>query len=316
MRRILVTGAGGFLGAELCRSLARENKVVAIVRRPVTSPVSSDIEYHNVGDISEVEDWTGVLGGVDTVVHLAARVHVMRESAEDPEREFRKVNVLTTVELARQAASAGVRRFIYISSIGVNGKETQNGAFTERDKVKPHSLYALSKYEAEEALWEIVHGSSMELVVIRPPLVYGANPSGNLLSLMRILKKRIPLPLASVKNERSLLALENLVDFMEVCIDHPNAKNELFLVADGEDVSTPELVRWLGEGMDKPAILLPFPVSLLKFGARVLGRANLQKQLCGSLRIDIAKARSRLNWQPRLGAKEALLRTGQSFREA
>ncbi|MGV8894794.1 MAG: UDP-glucose 4-epimerase family protein [Burkholderiaceae bacterium] len=285
MSKILVTGANGFVGSALCDSLRQQGMhVVAAVRRS-----TCDSEYE-IGDFSTSTDWKSALVGCNTVIHLAARVHVMNDKSTGPLAAFRVVNVDATLNLARQAAQSGVRRFIFISSIGVNGAETFSEPFSELSKPQPHSDYALSKFEAEEGLKDICAKSGMEFVIIRPPLVYGSNAPGNFRSLLKFVHKGFPLPLSLIKNHRSMVALENLMDFINVCIEHPQAANQIFLVADGEYASTPQLIRLLSEGIGKPARLFPVPVQVLALGASLLGKQNMYQQLCGSLQVDISKA--------------------------
>jgi nucleoside-diphosphate-sugar epimerase len=265
------------------------------------------IEKFPIGDIGPETKWNDALAGVDSVVHLAARAHIMNDEVADPLAEYRRVNVDGTRNLARQAAAAGVKRFIFISSIGVNGN-INTRPFTEDDTPNPAELYAQSKWEAEQGLWEIQRETGMELVIIRPPLVYGPSAPGNFGSLLKWVEKGIPLPLGAVHNRRSLVALDNLVDFIITCIDHPAAANQTFLVADGEDLSTTELLRRVGRAMGKPVRLIPVPMGLLQAGARLLGKQEMARRLCGSLQVDIAKARTMLSWKPPVAVDEGLRR--------
>jgi nucleoside-diphosphate-sugar epimerase len=241
-------------------------------------------------------------------MHCAARVHVMAESLADPLAEFRRVNVQGTLNLARQAAAAGVRRFVFVSSIGVNGAETFQQSFTSEDSVAPHSPYAVSKYEAELGLQALAAETGMEVVIIRPPLVYGPGAPGNFGSLMRWLKRGVPLPLGAIHNQRSLVALDNLVDLIVLCLTHPAAANQTFLVSDGEDVSTSELLRRMGQALDRPARLLPVPQSWLKLAAAMVGKSDVAQRLCGSLQVDISKTRRLLVWTPPISLDEGLRR--------
>ncbi len=268
-----------------------------------------------VEDINPSTDWSTALPGVDCVVHLAARVHVMHETATDALAAFRKVNVEGTLNLARQAADAGVRRFIFISSIKVNGEQTAPGqVFEADDQPMPQEPYGLSKWEAEQRLMELAEDSGMEVVIIRPPLVYGPGVKANLLSMMRWLAKGVPLPLGAIRNQRSLIALDNLIDFIRICIEHPAAANQVFLVADGEDLSTTELLMRFGDALGKPARLLPVPVWLLKVAAAMVGRRGIAQRLCGSLQVDISKARDLLGWTPPVSVDEALGETAREFK--
>ncbi len=269
-----------------------------------------------VPEIGGDTDWSGVVRGVTAIVHCAARVHVMNESETDPLSAFRRVNVQGTLQLARQAANSGVRRFIFISSIKVNGEATlPNAPFAATDRPAPIDPYGVSKMEAEQQLRELSSATGMEVVIIRPTLVYGPGVKANFLSMMRWLDKGVPLPLGSIDNRRSLVALDNLVSLILTCVDHPAAANETFLVSDGEDLSTSELLRRMALALDKPARLLPVPVWLLEATAALLGKRALSKRLCGSLQVDIGKTRSLLNWNPPLGVDEALSKVAKHYME-
>ena len=306
---VAVTGATGFLGAALVARLARDrNNVVACVRRD-DAAVPDGVQIVRVGNLSDYADWSGAVTGVDAVVHCAGRVHVMEDTATDPLAAFRAVNVDGTLNLARHAVNAGVKRFVFISSIGVNGSQTESGKpFSEAYQPKPHNDYALSKWEAERGLIRISDESELEVVIIRPPLVYGFNAPGNFGSLMRAVQRSWPLPLGAVHNQRSLIALDNLVDFIVTCITHPQAANQTFLVSDGQDLSTTELVRGMALAAGVPARLLPVPVWALQAGASLLGKGDAVQRLCGNLQVDISKARSLLGWVPPVSVEEGLRR--------
>lgn len=252
-----------------------------------------------------------LLMGCDVVVHLAGRAHLKDEIDTDPLSEYRLANVDVTLNLVRAAALAGVKRFVFISSVGVNGAETFGIPFMAEDAASPHSPYAISKYEAELGLKALTSQAEMEFVIIRPPLVYGPNAPGNFGSLMRWLKRGLPLPLGAVENKRSFVALENLVDLILVCSKHPSAANQTFLVSDGEDISTTDLLRRLGTAIGKPARLLPVPERWLAFGAQLLGKREMFQSLCGSLRVDISKTRTLLDWKPPVSVDEGLRRAAQ-----
>ena len=288
---ILVTGATGFVGLALCDNLESANYNV---RRSNQR-------------LSEL-DWSDSLAGVETVVHLAARVHIMQDKSTDPLEEFRAVNVKGTINLARQAALAGVNRFVFLSSIGVNGAVTElNRPFTSEDKLAPHSLYAISKHEAEIGLRDIAVKTGMQVVIIRPPLVYGVNAPGNFGSLIRILHRGIPLPLGlAYENRRSFVSLPNLIDFIITCINHPNAANETFLVSDGEDVSTADLLRKIAHAQNVPSRLLPVPLFILKWLAKVFGKSDIEQRLLGNLQVDITKNKMLLGWQPPFTLEQGL----------
>jgi nucleoside-diphosphate-sugar epimerase len=287
MKRILVTGSTGFIGSALMRRLdyARQFVVSAASRDCLFSPVS--------------------LSGIDTIVHLAARVHITEGPNSKTFMEFRRVNTEGTLNLARQAAAAGVKRFIFTSSVKVNG-EGKETPYRETDAPSPEDSYAVSKHEAEIGLREIAAKTQMEVVIIRPPLVYGAGVKANFHSLMRAVARGIPLPLAAIHNRRSFIALDNLVDFILTCIKHPAAAHETFLVSDGEDLSTADLIRKLARAMGRKPHLFSVPVSLLKGSAALLGKNDLARRLCSSLQIDITKARQTLAWNPPISVDEAL----------
>jgi len=299
---ILVTGANGFVGRRLVSVLTEYGY-------PVRCAVRADemADSVAVGDIGPDTDWSAALDNMECVVHTAARAHIMKDPAFDPLTEFRKVNTAGTLTLARQAAEAHVHRFVFISSIGVNGNQNTK-PFTEYDTPAPHDLYAISKFEAEEGLWEIQQDTGMEVVIIRPPLVYGLNAPGNFGSLVRLVEKGIPLPLGAIHNKRSLVALDNLVDLIVTCIDHPSAANQVFLAGDAEDVSTTELLRGVAKAMGKPARLIPVSAGILEFGATLLGKKAVAQRLLGSLQVDISKAREVLGWQPPISVYEGLRR--------
>jgi len=306
--KILVTGANGFIGTALCDFLRQHGAdVIAAVRQ------NAQKNECEVGSFSASMDWTHVLKGCKTIVHLAARAHVLDDEARDPLAEFRAINVDATLNLVRQAARIGIERFIFISSIGVNGAETFLKPFSELSTPQPYSNYALSKFEAEEGLKDICLHTGMEFVIIRPPLVYGHQAPGNFRSLLKLTSKGLPLPLKLVKNQRSIICLENLVSFIDLCIISKKAKNQIFLIADGTDVSTPMLIELLSEGMDKKAILFPVSMSILSLGARLIGRRHLYTQLCGSLQIDIAKAQDLLGWIPPVNISDGIRRAGQGY---
>lgn len=259
-------------------------------------------------------DWTPWLEQADCVVHLAARVHVMRDAATDPLAEFRATNTAGTLNLAEQAARSGVRRFIFLSSIKVNGEWTTSGhPFRADDSAQPADPYGISKREAEDGLRRIASLTGMEAVIIRPVLVYGPNVRGNFLSMLRWISRGIPLPLGGLRNRRSLVFLENLVDLVMTCIAHPAAANQTFLVSDGEDLSTTELLRRTALAMGKPSRLIPVPAGLLEAGAEVVGRRDLAQRLCRSLEVDIAKTRQMLDWSPPVGFDSGLAATVRHF---
>lgn len=313
--KILITGSKGFVGARLVSTLLEKTdySVVGGVRRG-GGRVSIREEYVPVGDISVDTDWSLALKGVGVVVHLAARAHITREKHLDPICEFRRVNVDAAVSLVKKSIACGVQRFVFVSSIGVNGSSTSGESFSEKSVGQPSADYARSKYEAEIKIWELAKKSNMELVVIRPPLVYAADAPGNFARLLRLVSLGVPLPLGSIENLRSMISLDNLVDFISVCIKNPAAANELFLISDGESLSTSEIVRLLARGMEKNAFLLPVPDLLLRCFAAAFGKTPMYTQLCKSLVIDSTKARNLLGWVAPYRADEMLVRAGRSFR--
>lgn len=314
MKTVLVSGATGFVGRALCSELVQREYGVRAVARYFSRSVDGHYELVKISSIESTTDWSSALHGVDAVVHLAARVHVMCDTATSPLTEFRRVNVEGTLQLARQAAVAGVRRFVYLSSIKVNGESTRlDQTFTAEDILAPQDPYGISKYEAEVGLRQLAKETDLEVVIIRPPLVYGPGVKANFLSMMRWLWCGIPLPLGAIHNKRSLVALDNLVDLIVTCLNHPAAANQTFLVSDGEDLSTTELLRRMGDALGKPTRLIPMPVSWLQFGATMLGCRDMAQRLCESLQVDIAKTREVLGWTPPVSVDEGLRRVAGEF---
>jgi UDP-glucose 4-epimerase len=308
---ILVTGATGFVGSALIKRLVADSparRLVVAVRK-ADLVWSEQVSVSLVGDLLADTDWSAALKGVQEVVHSAARVHVMADKSADPLAEFRRVNVDGTLNLARQAAVAGVRRFVFVSSVKVNGEATLQGqAFTERDAPAPQDPYGQSKHEAELSLRQLAADTGMEVVIIRPPLVYGPGVKANFAALMRAVQRGWPLPLGVVHNQRSLVALDNLVDLIVTCLHHPAAANETFLASDGQDLSTAELVRGMARAAGVPARLWPVPVWALQAAAGALGKGAAVQRLCGNLQVDISKARSLLGWVPPVTVAEGLRR--------
>ncbi|MCL7945105.1 SDR family oxidoreductase [Marinobacter sp. ATCH36] len=308
--KILITGATGFVGNRLVQCLSEEKlwPIVALTRNFIPVPFAS--QTVTVPELSSSAlNSTLDLGKVDVIVHLAARVHVMNDDAVDPLWEFRRTNVEGTCALAEQAARSGVKRFVFLSSIKVNGEFTKPGVpFTAKDALAPSDPYGQSKADAEEALFAIARKTRMEIVIIRPPLVYGPGVKGNFNNMAKLVKKGFPLPLGAIHNKRSLISLDNLVDLIITCIDHPAAANQVFLAADGEDLSTSDLLCRVAAAMGKPSRLIPFPAGLLQFGALLLGKRATAQRLLGSLQVDISKARNLLGWQPPLSVEEGLKR--------
>lgn len=314
-RRVLITGVGGFIGRNLAKEMAlRGWQVRGAVRKQSMLP--DGVEQVIVGEIDGQTNWDEALCDIDIVIHLAARVHVMRVTAPDPIKSFHRVNVEGSAQLARAAGRSEVRRLLYVSSAGVQGLQTLPGKpYSEIDLPRPHNAYTHSKLQAEQALMLESSESGLEVVIVRPPLVYGAGAPGNFEQMMSVLGKGIPLPLASVGNQRSLIYVGNLVDALLACATHPAAAGQTYLVSDGEDVSTPELLRQLGAAMEHPARLLPCPPALLKMAGRLTGKSAQVERLLGSLQIDSAKIRRELGWQPPYTLQQGLQETAEWYRE-
>ena len=305
--RVLVTGANGFIGRALYVKLERAgHHAVPCVRRASGMPGEK-----LVGELNGETCWSDALHGCETVVHLAARVHVLRERSSNPLAKFRAVNVDGSANLARRAAAAGVKRFVYLSTAKVHGESTEiDKPFSADDPPAPTDPYSISKWEAEQALWKIAQETGMELVIIRPPLVYGPGVKANFLAIVTSLRRGIPMPFASVtSNRRSLVDLDNLVDLIATCLVHPKAVNQTFLVCDGEDLSTADLLFRLNNAMGRPALLFHVPVAILKLGAIIVNRPDLYQRLCSSLCLDISKTNRLLDWKPPITVDEGLRRT-------
>lgn len=313
---ILVSGGTGFIGGALLKRLVnRADWRVAALVRHVDAALPAGVAAVALSPDQPFAP-TAYAGKVDVVVHCAARVHVMREEAGDPLAEFRRVNVEGTLNLARYAIQAGAKRFVFLSSIKVNGESTAPGQpFRADDVAAPVDPYAVSKLEAEQQLRALAEQSGLQVVIIRMPLVYGPGVKANFHALMRCLQVGIPLPFGAVANKRSLVALDNLVDLILICIEHPAAANQTFLAADGEDLSVAELARRLAGALHRPARLLPVPAALLRLGACALGRRAIYQRLCGSLQVDIGKTREVLGWHPPVGVDEGLRRAAEGFLE-
>lgn len=315
MTNILVTGSSGFVGKFLVRSLIQSNKYQKIyaLNRRYSHTLPEMVQQ--LAATSEAVFSTPIPSDIDVIIHLAGRAHILNDDVQNSLEQFRAVNVEGTLQLARQALETNVKRFIFISSIGVNGAVTNKKAFDESDHPQPHADYAISKLEAEEALKELFANTSTELVIIRPPLVYAADAPGNFARLLKLASTNLPLPFASLNNRRSFVALENLISFIETCIEHPEAKNELFLIADNEVLSTQQLVTSVRKGMGRKANLIYIPQFLMRLGAIFIGKGKLYEQLFLSLEIDASKARNLLNWTPPFNGSVALEKTGKIYLE-
>ncbi|WP_241086062.1 UDP-glucose 4-epimerase family protein [Candidatus Vondammii sp. HM_W22] len=311
---VLLTGATGFVGKALIAELASQDVGVVAAVRHLVQELPEDVLQVEIGDLFELES-AQALQGVDTVIHCAARAHVTKSYVADPLAEYRKVNVEGTLNLAGQIANAGIKRFVFISSIGVMGNNN-NKPFLESDTPNPQSAYAISKYEAEQGLLAIAKDTDMEVVIIRPPLVYGPNAPGNFARLLQWISKGVPLPLGSVYNQRSLVALDNLVNFIALCANHnktPKAVNEVFLISDNEDISTTELLYKVGSAFGKKPVLIPIPVGIMKCVARLIGKGDEANRLFGSLRVDSSKSRELLGWHPVISMDEQLKKTAETY---
>lgn len=308
-KSLFITGATGFVGRALLEKISDcADKDITVATR-IKAPTFLQYPNYFITNLNSDTDWRGGLQNKDVVIHAAARVHVMNDSASDQLEEYRSVNVEGTLRLARQAAMSGVRRFIFISSIKVNGECTRNGVcFTADDSPSPSDFYGQSKAEAEKELRELAAESGMEVVIIRPPLVYGRGVKGNFETMLKIVDKGIPLPLGSVRNKRSMVAIENLVDLVTVCIDHPLAANEIFLAGDGLDLSTPDFIREIGNAKGKAVRLFSVPQSVLMLGASIIGKRAIAQRVLGSLQVDISKAKELLGWTPPLSVSEGIRR--------
>ncbi len=313
--RLLLTGATGFLGAAIEKRLVNDanHRLMLAVRRAASKSLLNTKSVL-VGDLSANTDWSSALSDIDVVIHTAARVHVMNDKAGDPLEEFRKVNFEGTMALAHQAVQAGVKRFIFISSIKVNGEETLPGKpFTAADMPNSEDPYGVSKAETEEALLQLAASTGLEVVIIRPPLVYGPGVKANFYSMIKWVDKGVPLPFGAVNNKRSLVALDNLVSFIVCCISHPKAANEIFLISDREDVSTTELLKKVAKSLEKKSLLIPVPVSLMTLFSRLLGKGNVANRLFSSLQVDSSKAYELLGWSPVISMDEQLKKTAVAY---
>lgn len=313
MKKICITGANGFIGRTLCKSLkALDNHIRGFVRVMDLDNNSSEIEHISVGDISSKTKWKDYLNGFDYIIHCAGLTNNMNNIKDI--NVYNLVNTDGTKRLAEQAVEAGIKRLVFLSSVKVNGESTYqitNQKFSHKDKSNPKDSYARSKLEAEKALWEISSRTGLEVVVVRLPLVYGNGVKGNLMKLIKLIRSGIPLPLSLVKNQRSMIGLDNLVDLLIRCIDHSEASGKTLLASDGEDLSTPELIKFIASSMGRKSNLFPLPIFMLKFLGSVFGKSEEIRRLVGSLRIDNSYTKQILNWDPPLSVEEGIRRMVQ-----
>lgn len=308
MNKILVTGANGFVGTSLSETLRNRGiSFTSAVRR-----MTKDFQVA-VGDLTENTDWSGALSDCGAVVHLAARVHVMDDKSNDPLAAFRAVNVEATLNLARQAALAGVKRFVFVSSVKVNGEETSGEPFTAFDQPMPLDPYGQSKLETEIALRVLASTTDLEIVIVRPPLVYGPGVGANFFRLMQLVKLGVPLPLGAICNRRSMVSVENLVDLLIVCCNHPDAVGQTFMVSDDCDVSIPILLRMLSGAMGKKILLFPVPSKIIYGCSALIGKSAAANRLIGSLQVDIGHTKNVLKWSPPAALEKSLQKTVTHF---
>lgn len=302
--RMLITGANGFVGRALCIHLAASSHAVCSAVRALSGLPEEVV----VGSINKNTDWRAALAGCNAVIHLAARVHIMNDTEQDPLALYRATNTEATLNLARQAAQSGVKRFVFISTIKVNG-EGRDAPYREIDEPAPEDAYAISKWEAEQGLQRIAQETGLEIVILRPPLVYGPGVKANFLRLMRTVASGWPLPLGGIHNKRSLLYLGNFVDAIRLCLEHPDAAGQTFLLDDGQAVSTPELIRAVAQAMGRPARMLAVPVVALEWMGILLGKRAAVARLTGSLYVDGTAIRTRLGWAPPFSMEAGLAAT-------
>lgn len=315
--KILLTGAGGFIGSALAKSISEKEqyRLVAVLRKTTANRLATDSVEHVIGDFNKYTEWSTLLNGIDVVIHTASRAHVLQERSVDPIADYRKTNVALTLRLAECAARCKVSRFIFISSIGVNGSYLNGGAIDENTPYNPMAPYAQSKMEAEIGLIDVCQKYGMEYTIVRPPLVYAADAPGNFAKLLNITYKQLPLPLAGIANRRSFISKSNLVNIVEACISSPTAGNEIFVVSDGEDVSTSELIRLLAQGMGRDARLFSLPKSVLSLMFKAAGRQAQFFQLCNSLYIDNSKLLKFLPDSIDMSARAQLVSTAEKYKK-
>jgi len=324
MKKILVTGASGFIGGSICEYLLKSGRpFCASVRSNELIPLKTDIKYLSVGEINNHTNWKEALIDTNCVIHCAGRAHIMSEMNANEIKNCYSVNVEGVKQLAEQAVKAGVKKLIFLSSIKVNGENTykeyykvrsrekKKYIFTSNDKPNPKDVYSISKLKAENVLWEISSRTNLEIVIVRLPLVYGRGVKGNLARLIKLIKSGIPLPFSMISNNRSMISMDNLIDLLIQCVDNPKANGKTFLASDGEDLSTPKLIKLIALSMEKRAYLFPLPVFLLKILSSIFGKKREINRLVGSLRIDNSYTKELLNWTPPISVEEGIRRMVQ-----
>ena len=313
MKKILVTGASGFIGQSLCETLSKSGRsVLGAVRNLNSILINKNIEYIPVGDIAFKKNWKDLLVDVDCIIHCAGRAHIIKETTKIPIELYRLINVEATRELAKQAAEVGVKKFIFLSSIKVLGENTNaRKPFTIFDKPNPIQDYAISKYEAEQTLLELSFKTGLEVTIIRPPLVYGSQSKGNLSRLIKLINSGIPIPFGAIKNNRSMIGIDNLADLIIRCAEHPDASGKTFLVSDGQDLSTPDLIKLIAMEMGRSVRLFPVPIPWLKFFSFFIGRQSDIGRLTGSLQVDTDYTKKLLDWTPLITVEEGIRRMVQ-----
>ena len=310
----MITGSTGFVGQNLCKKLISKKYFTREIVRSNLKKKEENSEIYNVGKINKYTNWSAALKNIDCVIHCAARVHKINEDNLDSLDQYRKINVEGTRNLAEQSAKAGVKRMIFLSSIKVNGEETKlSSPFRHDDVPKPVSPYAISKYEAEGALEEISKKYGMEIVIIRPPLIYGPNVKGNFLRLINLANRQIPLPISKINNLRSFVSLDNLVDLICCCINHPSAPGKVFLVSDDIDISTPELIKKIGYALGKPQLFIPIPLFILRFLGKIIGKSSEIERLLGDCQVDCKKTHEVLGWKPYMKIDDGILNTVKHY---
>jgi nucleoside-diphosphate-sugar epimerase len=314
MTKVLITGGTGFIGGHLLPLLVEKKYLVILaVRHSFSNPQNLPLSSVSIGEINEQTHWGEALQDVDVVIHLAARAHQLNDQSANPETEFQRVNTQGTINLARQAIQAGVKHFIFISSVGAIATLSSD-ILTEETPCHPDSPYGRSKRQAEIGLIELCNGSGMDWTILRPTLVYGAGNPGNMERLIKLIEKNLPLPLGSINNKRSFIYVGNLVDAIVKCINHSQAKNEIFMISDDEDLSTPSLITRLGSALKKTPFLLPFPINLLKLAGQITGQVDVVDRLLGLLQVDSSKIREKLKWLPPYTVNEGLQITANWFK--